>query len=179
MFPDQVIIDAMHVPYVDAYWTEQEEREQGPPMQAELADITEPGPPDELLALGKKWLQRITDHWHVSAHTVFTIAGWGDDPARLYLLFMACLGHGIGLEDDQEDAETLALVGRLVHHNLSDVPYFCGGELDDIVYSVLGDRFIRYYKCECGVTWDDEFISGDCCPECDTKCEPHDSEQAA
>jgi hypothetical protein len=70
MFPDQVIIDAMHVPYVDAYWTEQEEREQGPPMQAELADITEPGPPDELLALGKKWLQRITDHWHVSAHTV-------------------------------------------------------------------------------------------------------------
>jgi hypothetical protein len=140
-FDKQTILEAIHVPYTDLYWSEMEERGDGPPAGAELCSITDHGPEDELLPIAKEYLKAIGEHWGVPVVEVFKRAGWLDDGTdvslRLYRLFMNSLGHGIGLWDEPADEETLQRLGKELGADLIDTPYICDGRLWDVVLGQL------------------------------------------
>ena len=136
-FDKQTILEAIHVPYTDLYWSEMEERGDGPPPGTELCSITEYGPEEELLPIAEEYLKTIGEYWGVPVVEVFKRAGWLDDGTdvslRLYRLFMNCLGHGIGLWDEPADEETLQRLGKELGVDLIDTPYICDGRLWDVV----------------------------------------------
>jgi hypothetical protein len=140
-FDKQTILEAIHVPYTDLYWSEMEERGDGPPPGAELCSITEHGPEEELLPIAEGYLKTIGKYWGVPVFEVFKRAGWLDDGTdvslRLYRLFMNCLGHGIGLWDEPADEETLQRLGKQLGVDLIDTPYICDGRLWDVVLGQL------------------------------------------
>jgi hypothetical protein len=140
-FDKQTILEAIHVPYTDLYWSEMEERGDGPPPGAELCSITEHGPEEELLPIAEGYLKTIGEYWGVPVVEVFRRAGWLDDDTdvslRLYRLFMNCLGHGIGLWDEPADEETLQRLGKELGADLFDTPYICDGRLWDVVLGQL------------------------------------------
>jgi hypothetical protein len=41
-----------------------------------------------------------------------------------------------------------------------------------------GGWFLNHYHCPCGCEWSDEWdcMCNDRCPECDSECEPYESE---
>ena len=140
-FDKQTILEAIPVPYTDLYWSEMEERGDGPPPRAELCSITEHGPEEELLPIAEEYLKTIGEYWGVSVFAVFKRAGWLDDGTdvslRLYRLFMNSLGHGIGLWDEPADQETLHRLGKELGADLIDTPYICDGRLWDVVLGQL------------------------------------------
>ena len=140
-FDKQTILEAIHVPYTDLYWSEMEERGDGPPPGAELCSITEHGPEEELLPIAEGYLTTIGEYWGVSVVEVFKRAGWLDDGTdvslRLYRLLMNCLGHGIGLWDEPADEATLQRLGKELGVDLIDTPYICDGRLWDVVLGQL------------------------------------------
>ena len=140
-FDKQTILEAIHVPYTDLYWSEMEERGDGPPPGAELCSITEHDPEEGLLPIAGGYLKTIGEYWGVSVVEVFKRAGWLDDATdvslRLYRLFMNCLGHGIGLWDEPADEETLQRLGKELGVDLIDTPYICDGRLWDVVMGQL------------------------------------------
>ena len=140
-FDKQTILEAIHVPYTDLYWSEMEERGDGPPSGAELCCITEHGPEEELLSIAKAYLKTIGEYWGVPVIAVFKRAGWLDDGTdvslRLYRLFMNSLGHGIGLWDEPADEETLQRLGNELGADLIDTPYICDSRLWDVVWGQL------------------------------------------
>jgi hypothetical protein len=140
-FDKQTLLEAIHVPYTDLYWSEMEERGESHPPGAELCSITEHGPEDELLPIANEYLKAIGEHWGVPVVEVFKRAGWLDDGTdvslRLYRLFMNSLGHGIGLWDEPADEETLQRLGKELGVDLIDTPYICDGRLWDVVLDQL------------------------------------------
>jgi len=140
-FDKQTILEAIHVPYTDLYWSEMEERGDGPPPGAELCSITERGPEEELRPIAEAYLKTIGEHWGVSVVEVFKRAGWLDDGTdvslRLYRLFMNSLGHGIGLWDEPADEETPQRLGKELGVDPIDTPYICDGRLWDVVMGQL------------------------------------------
>jgi len=140
-FDRQTILEAIHVPYTDLYWSEMEERGDGPPPSVELCSITEHGPEEELLPIAEGYLKTIGEYWNVPVVEVFKRAGWLDDGTdvslRLYRLLMNCLGHGIGLWDEPADEETLQRLGKELGVDLIDTPYICDGRLWDVVLGQL------------------------------------------
>ena len=136
-FDKPTLLEAIHVPYTDLYWSEMEERGDGPPAGAELCSITKHVPEEELLPIAEGYLKTIGEHWGVPVVEVFKRAGWLDDGTdvslRLYRLLMNCLGHGIGLWDEPADEETLQRLGKELGVNLIDTPYICDGRLWDVV----------------------------------------------
>jgi len=98
-FDKQTILEAIHVPYTDLYWSEMEERGDGPPPGTELCSITEHGPEEELLPIAEEYLKTIGEYWGVPVVEVFKRAGWLDDGTDVSLalcLRRTPLGRGNG-----------------------------------------------------------------------------------
>lgn len=144
-FEKQTLLDSIHVPYTDLYWTVMEERGESYPPGAELCVITEHGPEEELLPIANGYLEKIGEHWGIPVIEVFHRAGWLDDGTdvslRLFRLFMNSLGHGIGLWDDPDDDRTLRRLGKELRADLIDTPYLCDGRLSGVVWSQLEPQY--------------------------------------
>ena len=129
LLSDDALLDGMHVVYCDSYLSELEEKGgslsefSGKRCDLIIAPVTGEAR-QKLLDIGREWEAEISKAWGKPVADVMmeygrecrgaTMEYWRELPGLfLWKLFAACIGHGVGLDDDGPDSPFDAVAERL------------------------------------------------------------------